>query len=434
MEANGKGGGGVSAIQIEARAAQVLRALQGAGYPAYAVGGCVRDSLLGRTPSDWDVCTGARPQQVIAVFGDARCIPTGLRHGTVTVRSGGALIEVTTFRTEGAYSDGRHPDRVDFIGDVRGDLARRDFTVNAMAYNDDEGLIDPFGGQEDLRQGVLRAVGEPGERFDEDALRILRLFRFGAKLGFALDGSTRDAALARCESLSRVSAERIRDELTKLLCCAGPSAYLPRPLLKVCLPEAAAGGERAFAFRLRALDATPPEAEVRLAALLGACDGDETCDANAAAQTAREAMRRLRFSNAQTDAVTLLVRERALTPEGEPRALRIQARRCLARMTLTDLMRLKNLRDARLAAGLPGRELSALLAQAEELRRGGACCSLAQLAVGGRELAQELGVRGPQIGKLLALLLERVICEQTPNERKALLREAKAALQELPKP
>ena len=156
-------------IRLDAGAAALLARLHGAGYAAYAVGGCVRDSLLGRTPQDWDLCTSARPEQVLALFGEGQCIPTGLQHGTVTIKYGGQLYETTTFRTEGAYTDGRHPDEVHFVPDVRQDLARRDFTINAMAYNDAEGLIDPFGGQQDLQQGILRAVGDPATRFEEDA-------------------------------------------------------------------------------------------------------------------------------------------------------------------------------------------------------------------------------------------------------------------------
>ena len=170
-------------IRLDAGAAALLARLHGAGYAAYAVGGCVRDSLLGRTPQDWDLCTSARPEQVLALFGEGQCIPTGLQHGTVTIKYGGQLYETTTFRTEGAYTDGRHPDEVHFVPDVRQDLARRDFTINAMAYNDAEGLIDPFGGQQDLQQGILRAVGDPATRFEEDALRILRLYRFAARFG-----------------------------------------------------------------------------------------------------------------------------------------------------------------------------------------------------------------------------------------------------------
>ena len=189
-------------IRLDAGAAALLARLHGAGYAAYAVGGCVRDSLLGRTPQDWDLCTSARPEQVLALFGEGQCIPTGLQHGTVTIKYGGQLYETTTFRTEGAYTDGRHPDEVHFVPDVRQDLARRDFTINAMAYNDAEGLIDPFGGQQDLQQGILRAVGDPATRFEEDALRILRLYRFAARFGFAIDPPTWQAARALCAHLT----------------------------------------------------------------------------------------------------------------------------------------------------------------------------------------------------------------------------------------
>lgn len=156
-------------MELDAGAKRVLERLAGAGYRAYAVGGCVRDSLLGRRPQDWDICTSALPEQTIALFGREHTVPTGLQHGTVSVKEGGALYEVTTFRTDGSYSDGRHPDSVSFIDEVTGDLARRDFTINAMAYNDAEGLIDPFGGREDLlAHRVVRAVGEPMRRFEEE--------------------------------------------------------------------------------------------------------------------------------------------------------------------------------------------------------------------------------------------------------------------------
>lgn len=152
----------MTTIKLDPGAALLLDALHGAGHAAYAVGGCVRDSLLGLDPHDWDLCTSARPEQVMALFGEEKCIPTGLQHGTVTVKQGGRLYETTTFRTEGAYSDGRHPDAVCFVPDVREDLARRDFTINAMAYSAEEGLIDPFGGRDDLAAHLVRAVGEAG--------------------------------------------------------------------------------------------------------------------------------------------------------------------------------------------------------------------------------------------------------------------------------
>ena len=224
-------------IPMDAGAAELLHALHAAGHAAYAVGGCVRDSLLGSTPHDWDLCTSARPEQVLELFGPERCIPTGLQHGTVTVKQSGALYEITTFRTEGAYTDGRHPDEVHFVPNVRQDLARRDFTINAMAYNEKEGLVDPFGGQADLQSGILRAVGVPRQRFTEDALRILRLYRFAARFGFAIDPPTAQAAQELCAHLDCVSVERIEEELAKLLAAPAPAAYLDEKILGVVLPE-----------------------------------------------------------------------------------------------------------------------------------------------------------------------------------------------------
>ena len=227
----------MTTIKLDPGAALLLDALHGAGHAAYAVGGCVRDSLLGLDPHDWDLCTSARPEQVMELFGEEKCIPTGLQHGTVTVKQGGRLYETTTFRTEGAYSDGRHPDAVCFVPDVREDLARRDFTINAMAYSAKEGLIDPFGGRDDLAAHLVRAVGEPERRFEEDALRILRLYRFAARFGFAIDPATGAAARALGQHLDCVSAERIQEELLKLLAAPRPGSYLEPAVLAVILPE-----------------------------------------------------------------------------------------------------------------------------------------------------------------------------------------------------
>ena len=220
-------------IKLDPGAVALLDALHGAGYAAYAVGGCVRDSLLGLTPHDWDLCTSALPRQVLDRFGKEQCIPTGLQHGTVTVKYGGKLYETTTFRTEGSYSDGRHPDSVAFVPDVKEDLARRDFTINAMAYSAEEGLIDPFGGQKDLARGLVRAVGAPHQRFTEDALRILRLYRFAARFGFEIDPATGQAARALCAHLDCVSTERITEELTRLLAAPKPGTWSP-PFLRWC--------------------------------------------------------------------------------------------------------------------------------------------------------------------------------------------------------
>ena len=253
---------------LDPGAAALMTRLHAAGHAAYAVGGCVRDSLLGQTPHDWDLCTSATPEQVLELFGEAHCIPTGLQHGTVTVKHGGELYEITTFRTEGAYSDGRHPDHVAFVPDVKEDLARRDFTINAMAYNAEEGLIDPFGGQSDLAAGIVRAVGEPQRRFEEDALRILRLYRFAARFGFAIDLATGQAARALCRHLDCVSEERIAEELSRLLAAPAPGAYLEAEVLAVIFPELDAAE---LPESRRILDALEPGMEhvpVRLAALL----------------------------------------------------------------------------------------------------------------------------------------------------------------------
>ena len=286
-------------LTLDPGAAALLDALHAAGYAAYAVGGCVRDSLLGRTAHDWDLCTSALPQQVMELFGTEQCIPTGLQHGTVTIKYGGQLYETTTFRTEGSYTDGRHPDAVQFVPDVREDLARRDFTINAMAYNETEGLVDPFGGQKDLQNGLLRAVGEPQQRFTEDALRILRLYRFAARFGFAIDPPTAQAAQELCAHLDCVSVERIEEELAKLLSAPAPAAYLDKKILLVILPELSS---EALAAAKPVVDACPAGAEnlpIRLAALLLSLGEDGI----------RRTLKRLRCSNALIEEAAVLVRE-----------------------------------------------------------------------------------------------------------------------------
>ena len=288
----------MTTIKLDPGAALLLDALHGAGHAAYAVGGCVRDSLLGLDPHDWDLCTSARPEQVMALFGEEKCIPTGLQHGTVTVKQGGRLYETTTFRTEGAYSAGRHPDAVCFVPDVREDLARRDFTINAMAYSAEEGLIDPFGGRDDLAAHRVRAVGEPERRFEEDALRILRLYRFAARFGFAIDPATGVAARALGPHLDCVSAERIQEALLKLLAAPRPGSYLDPADLAVILPELEPEKQPERCAELcRTIDRIEPTVEnvpARLAALL--------CPLGEAG--ARKALRKLKCSNALTDEVT----------------------------------------------------------------------------------------------------------------------------------
>lgn len=395
---------------LDPGAAALLTRLHAAGHAAYAVGGCVRDSLLGQTPHDWDLCTSATPEQVLELFGEAHCIPTGLQHGTVTVKHGGALYEITTFRTEGAYSDGRHPDHVAFVPDVKEDLARRDFTINAMAYNAEEGLIDPFGGQSDLAAGIVRAVGEPQRRFEEDALRILRLYRFAARFGFAIDPATGQAARALCRHLDCVSEERIAEELSRLLAAPAPGAYLEAEVLAVIFPELDAAE---LPESRRILDALEPGMEhvpVRLAALL--------CPLGEAG--ARAALKRLKCSNALTGTVATLVREAAAGMPGV--ALTLTARRFLSRYdlaTITDLTALCSAQHPEQAEAF-----AALQQEAARLVETNACCRINQLAVNGRDL-MDAGVRpGPGLRRVLDALLEQVLTGQLPNEKAALLAAA----------
>ena len=395
---------------LDPGAAALLTRLHAAGHAAYAVGGCVRDSLLGQTPHDWDLCTSATPEQVLELFGEAHCIPTGLQHGTVTVKYGGALYEITTFRTEGAYSDGRHPDHVAFVPDVKEDLARRDFTINAMAYNAEEGLIDPFGGQNDLAAGIVRAVGEPQRRFEEDALRILRLYRFAARFGFAIDPATGQAARALCRHLDCVSEERIAEELSRLLAAPAPGAYLEAEVLAVIFPELDAAE---LPESRRILDALEPGMEhvpVRLAALL--------CPLGEAG--ARAALKRLKCSNALTGTVATLVREAAAEMPGA--ALTLTARRFLSRYdlaTITDLTALCSAQHPEQAEAF-----AALQQEAARLVETNACCRINQLAVNGRDL-MDAGIRpGPGLRRVLDALLEQVLTGQLPNEKAALLAAA----------
>ena len=407
-------------LTLDPGAAALLDTLHAAGYAAYAVGGCVRDSLLGRTAHDWDLCTSALPQQVMELFGTERCIPTGLQHGTVTIKYGGQLYETTTFRTEGSYTDGRHPDEVRFVPDVREDLARRDFTINAMAYNAAEGLVDPFGGQADLQNGLLRAVGEPQQRFTEDALRILRLYRFAARFGFALDAATARAARQLAPHLDCISAERIQEELAKLLAAPQPGAYLEPAVLAVVLPELTPAALDAAKPVVDACPAGEENLPVRWAALLGALGETDT----------RRVLKRLRCSNACIEETAVLVRETAgkgvCGSFSEEKASAhpgdIHIRQLLGRYGLCTVERL-----CALCAALHPQDAQncALAAQrARQLEADGVCCRVSQLAVNGRDLMAAGIPAGPALRRVLEALLDGVIRAEYPNEKPALLAAA----------
>lgn len=348
----------------------ILCALDSAGHRAVLAGGCVRDSLLGRRPSDWDIASSASPEEVLALF--PRCVPTGIKHGTVTVLSGGGSVEVTSFRAEGGYSDHRRPDSVSFGCPLEADLARRDLTVNAMAMDAAGEITDPFGGRDDLRRRLLRCVGEPERRFDEDALRMLRTVRFSAQLGFDIEPRTLEAIRALAHLASGLSAERVRDELLKTLRSPAPGLVwqlVDLGLLGACLAPGDATAPR------EALDVLPIYA--RLAHFC------RDLELGGYIMSTDRFLAALRF-----DGETL--RRTASAVE----VLKSGSR---------DWKRL--LRDhgeaAVLAAHPKNRALRAVL-------RSGECWELSSLAIGGRELAA-LGYSGPELGRELRRLLDHVI-------------------------
>ena len=430
---------------LPAQVKTILERLEENGFAAYAVGGCVRDTLLCRVPTDWDVTTAARPEQVQALFPE-QSIPTGLRHGTVTVRQDGLSVEVTTFRTDGSYSDHRRPDSVRFSQSLEEDLCRRDLTVNAMAMDARGGIIDLHGGRDDLRRGILRCVGEPVRRVDEDALRILRTLRFASVLGFRIEDETA-AALHRCAPLlADIAPERLLAEMDRLLCGTGvlPVLLAYPDVLGAFLPELlpCVGFDQrnrhhiydVWAHTAHSVAAIPPEAVLRWVMLLHDV-GKPSCftvDAQGvghfyghptvSAALAENVCRRLRMDKRTAAEVVTLVRwhDRDI-----PRTEKAIARAVhqLGEDTFRRLLAVK--RADNLAQHPDYRGRLGEIDRAEDILNGllaaRACFSLGDLAVNGRDMLA-LGLRGPAVGQMLDFLLEQVLDGALPNERDALLR------------
>lgn len=441
-------------IQLPDACRTILSRLTDAGHRAYAVGGCVRDSLLGRAPHDWDIATDARPAETQAVFRDFPVIETGIRHGTVTVLLDGEPYEITTFRVDGRYSDGRRPDSVSFAVTIEEDLARRDFTVNAMAYSETEGLVDPFGGRQDLRDGLLRCVGDPETRFSEDALRLFRAVRFAAELGFSLEPETRRALDRLHGSISRVAKERIFAELKKLLTAphAADALRICPALLFSAVPELAVLRDvpqhsryhiyDVFEHTLHALDAAPPDETVRLAVLLhdtgkGPCrttgaDGYDHFYGHPvkSAEIARRALQSLRCDNRTLRAVVQLVELHDLHFPMRP----VKFRRLLAALGFPLFYRLLDVARADSAAHAPEfvaprlQALDEAEAEARRLEAAGFCRTVRQLCINGDDLIAR-GLRGREIGETLDGLLRSVIDGQLENDRTALLRRVEKTLE-----
>ncbi len=431
---------------------EILEKLESAGYEAWCVGGAVRDLLLGREPGDWDAASSAPPEAVLDLFG-ADALPTGLRHGTVTVKTaGGRGVEVTTFRCDGTYSDRRRPDRVTFTSSLEEDLARRDFTVNAIALSRRGELADPFGGRADLAGRVLRAVGEPERRFGEDALRILRGLRFASRLGFALETGTA-AALRRCAPLlGEIAPERVREELTGILCGEHVlEVLLAYPdVLGAVLPEIlpCVGFDQHSVYHCydvwehtaRAAAAVPPVPVLRWAMLLHDLGKPDAFFLDAegrghfhghwrkSVEHSRAILDRLRFDNHSRQTIlTLVERHDCELPLSEK-----SVRRNLARYGEEALRLLLEVKRAdNLAQAEQYRDRQVLIRQWEELLAmvlaEGGCFSLRQLAVRGGDMTG-LGLRGPAVGRALEELLDLVMDEKLPNDRAILLDYTKEKL------
>lgn len=434
-----------------------INLLQSAGFEAYAVGGCVRDSLLGKTPNDWDITTSAKPEDMKSVFADFHCIDTGIKHGTVTVVIDGEPLEITTFRLDGEYEDNRHPKSVTFTSNLGADLGRRDFTVNAMAYSKMTGTVDLFGGQNDLKNKIIRCVGDPDRRFNEDALRILRAMRFASALDFEIEEKTAQSLLKNRALLGNISEERIAKELLKLVCGKGAKRILTdfAPVLFEILPELQPMYKNShdnphhcydiYEHTLIAVESIDPEPTLRFAMLLHDCGKpavkkfDENGVAHfyghqrISAEISAQILARLKVSNKFRDEILFLVSnhdrwELYENTEKMPRYL--------SKFGLDGVLNLLKVMRADVLAQSPEyRYRLDQIADAEETAKNLAaqkpCLSLSELQINGRTL-MDIGIpQGRKLGAVLAQLLDEVIDGVTKNTQEALTTRAREIYSEM---
>lgn len=434
-----------------------INLLQSAGFEAYAVGGCVRDSLLGKTPNDWDITTSAKPEDMKSVFADFHCIDTGIKHGTVTVVIDGESLEITTFRLDGEYEDNRHPKSVTFTSNLGADLGRRDFTVNAMAYSKMTGTVDLFGGQNDLKNKIIRCVGDPDRRFNEDALRILRALRFASALDFEIEEKTAQSLLKNRALLGNISEERIAKELLKLVCGKGAKRILTdfAPVLFEILPELQPMYKNShdnphhcydiYEHTLIAVESIDPEPTLRFAMLLHDCGKpavkkfDENGVAHfyghqrISAEISAQILARLKVSNKFRDEILFLVSnhdrwELYENTEKMPRYL--------SKFGLDGVLNLLKVMRADVLAQSPEyRYRLDQIADAEETAKNLAaqkpCLSLSELQINGRTL-MDIGIpQGRKLGAVLAQLLDEVIDGVTKNTQEALTTRAREIYSEM---
>lgn len=414
-------------IDLPEKVEYIIETLQNAGHEAYAVGGCVRDCMLGREPKDWDVTTSADPYEVKALF--RRTVDTGIKHGTVTVMFGETGYEVTTYRLDGEYEDSRHPKEVTFTKSLQEDLKRRDFTINAMAYNHKDGLVDLFGGKEDLEAGIIRCVGNPGERFDEDALRILRALRFSAQLGFSVESATEEAIRVRCLHLNKISAERIRDELNKLLLSGKPERLLALEacgIAGVVLPEITGFlRQEAYAktvlrrvrdYKMYGCD-THTELILCWATLLNEALLQEGCNDNQKRKAAvKRVLQRLKFDNDTISKASSLAEYSTEEAVADAYRIRKQMHRMGEEVFHLWLVLTEGKRS--------GKALESVKRMVDEIRSKPYCVSLKQLAVNGADLIASGRQPGVSLGETLEYLLEQVLEHPEWNEKETLLKIA----------
>ncbi|MEY8317330.1 HD domain-containing protein [Oscillospiraceae bacterium 50-58] len=435
-------------FEIPSGAAYILQSLHDAGYESWLVGGCVRDLLRGIEPHDWDICTSARPEEVERCFAGHRIIETGLKHGTVAVLEDGTPYEITTYRTEGPYYDGRRPDYVAFVSSLESDLARRDFTMNAIALGLDGSLRDPFGGMEDIKAGLIRCVGEPAHRFQEDGLRIMRALRFAAVLGCEIEERTSQAIHENRIMLGHVAAERINVELCKLLVGENAGDILrqypdvlcqfwpqlePLVTLEQHSPWHCWGG---WEHTIHAVEAAPADEILRLTMLLHDI-GKPSCKStdekgvdhfyghpSAGAKLAGQMLRALKFDNKTRERVGVLVEHHDVQIPCQDRSIRKWMGR-LGAETFFQLLEVKHAdgmgQDCELVKDRLI-ELEEMKARAEEIVAQRQCFSLKDLAVNGKDVIAAGVVPGPEVGKVLNELLERVMNGDAANQRQELLK------------
>ena len=440
-------------MNLPADVSKIINILESNGHEAYAVGGCVRDCILGKVPHDWDITTSALPEQVKALF--QRTFDTGIEHGTVTVLMSGIGYEVTTYRVDGKYEDGRHPNEVTFTASLEEDLKRRDFTINAMAYNDSKGLVDLFGGKEDLEAGIIRAVGNPEERFTEDALRMLRALRFSAQLGFEIEQATYQAICDFAPTLEKISAERIQVEMVKLVTSDHPDRIrdvYETGLTKIFFPEFDAMMEcdqvnkhhmyTVGEHTIVSMGLAPADKVIRLAMMLHdiakpVCKTTDDKGQNhfkmhpvEGEKMARAVLRRLKFDNDTTDKVCNLVRNHDDRPEINERNVRRMIIR-VKQENFQDLLAVK--RADCLAQSMYHREEKlAYIAELErvfnEVVAAGDCLKIKDLKINGKDLLAMGVPQGQKIGEILTTLFDEVVENPQLNEREYLLQRAKQCL------